>query len=167
MSIIKGAIMLFLIAVFIIELTNGVLNFRTMVDTYQDEKIDSSASESVEQQPAEEIQPLPQPEVDTSAFTYHSHGQASTYGWGEPLNVHTSCGDVFDPMAITVAVPGNFDGSLCGRQVEIQYGQKIIYATINDAGPAIHLGRIIDLSKGAAMELGINHPTTFQVDIRY
>jgi len=93
---------------------------------------------------------------------YYETGIASWYGPGFHGN-YTANGEVYDQEGISAAhktLP--FDTVV--RVVEIETGNSIV-VRINDRGPFVE-GRIIDLSKGAARELGIVEKGITQVGLR-
>lgn len=121
----------------------------------------STTSSNVSAETNTEVQPV-------EASTYSGHGVASTYGWGERLNVHTSCGDVFDPMSMTIAVPAVLSNkSLCHKPAKVTYKGKTVDVIIADGGPAGWTGRVADLTKGVFQELGVNSPTVITIDLEY
>jgi len=96
------------------------------------------------------------------AGPYYEVGIASWYGPGFDGNL-TANGEVYDMNEISAAhktLP--FDTVV--RVVEFSTGKSII-VRINDRGPFIE-GRIIDLSKGAARELGIIDKGITKVGLR-
>lgn len=77
--------------------------------------------------------------------------RASFYGGGERLSRHTASGEVFRPHGVTAAhrtLP-------FGSRVRVTHGTRSIVVRINDRGPAKATGRCIDLSLGAARQLGM------------
>lgn len=86
---------------------------------------------------------------------------ASWYGGGERLARHTASGEVFRPHGLTAA-----HRSLpFGTRVAVSHGSRTVTVRINDRGPAAYTGRSIDLSKGAAVALGIAARGTAHVRI--
>lgn len=86
-----------------------------------------------------------------SASVEASVCRASFYGGGERLALRTANGEVFRPHGITAAhryLP-------FGTRVRVSYGSRSVVVRINDRGPAKWTGRCIDLSLGAARELGM------------
>lgn len=79
-------------------------------------------------------------------------GYASFYGNGEKLNKHTASGEVFNRNAMTAAHRTLRLGTYV-KVTDLKTGKHVI-VKINDRGPFIK-GRIIDLSKGAAIKLGM------------
>jgi len=157
-------ILLILVGIFIVAVWMFSLKMEYQNSGYQEAKTElmtpAEASETQEQIDAQ---------LEESLWIYTaSNVEASTYGWGERLNVHTFCGDVFDPDALTVALPAILsDRNLCGRTVKICRGETCIEAVANDGGPAGWTNRKIDMSQGAARAIGIDHPTIFKVDMYY
>jgi rare lipoprotein A len=78
--------------------------------------------------------------------------KASFYGGsGERLSQHTANGAVFDPRGRTAA-----HRSLpFGTRVEVKYKGRSVVVRINDRGPLASTGSALDLSRGAASELGM------------
>jgi len=75
---------------------------------------------------------------------------ASFYGHGERLNVFTSNGERFDPNALTAAhrtLPFNSRLRVCLK--------RCVVVRVNDRGPAQHTGRDLDVTKEAAIEIGL------------
>jgi hypothetical protein len=94
----------------------------------------------------------------SSATATYGPCEASTFGWGEPLNRHTANGEVFDPDALVVAhrklpLETVLDVTVDGRTVR---------ATVTDRGPAEWTGRCIDLSRGVWQALGLGRPGVAQ-----
>jgi rare lipoprotein A len=85
--------------------------------------------------------------------TQTRYGVAS---WYERTSRHprTASGERFDDQALTAAHPGLPLGSRV-RVTNLRNGRSVL-VTVNDRGPFIH-GRLIDLSKGAAQQLGFVH----------
>jgi rare lipoprotein A len=79
--------------------------------------------------------------------------RASWYGGGERLSAHTSSGEIFRPMGRTAAHRTLPFGTML-RVSSLDTGLSTI-VRINDRGPAAATGRALDLSHGAALELGI------------
>lgn len=91
--------------------------------------------------------------------TYHAVGKASWYG-SESGN-RTANGEHFNPNGISAAhrtLPFN-------TKVRVTHlgTNKSIIVRINDRGPYVG-GRILDLSKGAAKQLGISGVTKVKID---
>jgi rare lipoprotein A len=79
--------------------------------------------------------------------------RASWYGGGEHLSQHTSSGEIFRPMGQTAAHRTLPFGTML-RVSALSTGLSTI-VKINDRGPAASTGRALDLSRGAAVALGI------------
>jgi rare lipoprotein A len=79
--------------------------------------------------------------------------RASWYGGGERLSSHTSTGEVFRPMGHTAAHRTLPFGTML-KVTAAATGRSTILR-INDRGPAAATGRSLDLSRGAAMDLGL------------
>jgi rare lipoprotein A len=85
----------------------------------------------------------------------HPHGRffakASWYGGGEKLNALTKSGEVFRPDGLTCAhrhLP-------IGTRLLVSRGNRSVIVTVNDRGPAAWTGRSLDVSRGAAVRLGL------------
>lgn len=96
------------------------------------------------------------------AGPYYEVGIASWYGPGFDGN-YTANGEVYDMNGISAAHKTLPFGTVV-RVVEFSTGKSIV-VRINDRGPFIE-GRIIDLSKGAAKELGIIDKGITKVGLR-
>jgi rare lipoprotein A len=93
---------------------------------------------------------------------YYEVGIASWYGPGFDGN-HTANGEIYDMNGISAAHKTLPFGTIV-RVVELSTGRTIV-VRINDRGPFVE-GRIIDLSKGAAAELGIIEKGITKVGLR-
>ena len=93
---------------------------------------------------------------------YYETGIASWYGPGFDGN-YTANGEIYDMEKVSAAHKTLPFGTIV-RVVEFETGRSIV-VRINDRGPFIE-GRIIDLSKGAARELGIIDKGITQVGLR-
>jgi len=93
---------------------------------------------------------------------YYETGIASWYGPGFDGNL-TANGEVYDMNGISAAHKTLPFGTVV-RVVELDTGRSIV-VRINDRGPFVE-GRIIDLSKGAAEELGIIDKGITRVGLR-
>lgn len=93
---------------------------------------------------------------------YYETGIASWYGPGFDGNM-TANGEIYDMDAISAAHKTLPFGTMV-RVVEIETGRSVV-VRINDRGPFVE-GRIIDLSKGAARELGIIDKGITRVGLR-
>lgn len=92
----------------------------------------------------------------TALYVAPAAGQlvlASWYGGGERLGRRTSAGELFRPMGHTAAHRSLPFGTLL-RVSSPKTGRSTI-VRINDRGPAASTGRALDLSRGAALDLGI------------
>lgn len=88
-------------------------------------------------------------------------GMASWYGPGYD-GKRTACGDRFDQDALTAA-HGTY---ACGTRVRVTLLStgKSVVVRINDLFPN-HKGRLIDLSRGAAKQIGLLGPGTGKVRV--
>ena len=104
--------------------------------------------------PAPAARSRPSPKVGTTAV-----GVASWYGAGYN-GKRTACGDRFDQDALTAA-HGSWG---CDTRVRVTLlsTQKSVVVRINDLLPGTK-GRLIDLSRGAAREIGLIGPGTGRV----
>ena len=93
---------------------------------------------------------------------YYETGIASWYGPGFDGN-YTANGEIYDMEKVSAAHKTLPFGTIV-RVVEFETGRSIV-VRINDRGPFIE-GRIIDLSKGAARELGIIDKGITEVGLR-
>lgn len=80
-------------------------------------------------------------------------GEASWYG-NEHHGRKTASGAVFNQWAMTAAMPNR---SEMGRSYRVRYRGRSVVVLITDLGPHRSLNRIIDLSRGAAQKLGLEH----------
>ena len=90
-------------------------------------------------------------------------GIASYYGHHERYAKYTACGEVFRPMGMTAAHKTLPCGTLV-RVTDISTGHYV-EVTVTDRGPFVR-GRIIDLSYGAAIRLGIVDRGTAHVRVQ-
>jgi rare lipoprotein A len=107
------------------------------------------------------------PQVHWRAFHHARHGgfhhhastggviRASWYGGGEKLNTHTASGQRFNPHLRTAAHRTLPLGTKA-RVVNVHNGRSTL-VLINDRGPAAWTGRSIDLSRQAALDIGMTH----------
>jgi len=93
---------------------------------------------------------------------YKEKGIASWYG-GKFHGRQTASGEVFDKNALTAAHRKLPFGTVV-RVEDLRNGRTVV-VRINDRGPFIR-GRIIDLSRGAARELGMVRDGIVPVRIR-
>ena len=89
---------------------------------------------------------------------------ASFYGGGprryEP-NSHTANGELFNMWDMTAAhrtLP-------MGTRLRLTYAGRSVVVRINDRGPAVWTGRSLDVSRGAATQLGLIERGTGQVRV--
>jgi rare lipoprotein A len=73
----------------------------------------------------------------------------------------TASGEPYDPGGFTAAHPSLPLGTVL--RVRSVRGQDWVYVRVNDRGPVGRKGRILDLSRRAADELGLRHAGVFQV----
>jgi rare lipoprotein A len=78
-------------------------------------------------------------------------GTSSWYGW--EAGTHTANGDRWNPNGMTAA-HRTLDFGVLVRVTRQDTGASVV-VRINDRGPALWTGREIDLSLGAAMQLGM------------
>ena len=79
--------------------------------------------------------------------------RASWYGGGERLAARTSTGEPFRPMGHTAAHRTLPFGTML-RVTSAASGRSTI-VRINDRGPTVASGRSLDLSRGAALDIGL------------
>ncbi len=97
-----------------------------------------------------------------TAEGYHEKGMASWYG----QKFHgrkTSSGEVYD-MYVATAAHKSLPLPTYAEVINLDNGKKLI-VKINDRGP-FHADRIIDLSYGAAVLLGVDRSGTARVEVR-
>lgn len=100
--------------------------------------------------------PRPQPgkEPPRESCEFYQKGLASWYGY-ELFGNHTANGEKFDPEGITAAHRTLPFGTMLRVYMDNGRGNpEGVLVRINDRGPFIK-GRVIDLSLGAARELGM------------
>jgi rare lipoprotein A len=91
--------------------------------------------------------------VNTSSVEYINRGTMKVSWYGPKFNGKiTANGEIYDQMALTAAHKSLSFGTLL-KVTNPKNGRSVI-VRINDRGPYIE-GRDLDLSKGAAIELGI------------
>lgn len=78
-------------------------------------------------------------------------GKASWYQYGTV----TASGEAFHPNGHTAAM---MDRKHFGETWRVHYGHKHVDVRVNDTGDFGRLGRIIDLSRGAAVAIGLVGP---------
>jgi rare lipoprotein A len=79
--------------------------------------------------------------------------KASWYGGGEYLGAHTASGERFNPRALTAAHRSLPFGTRL-RVTNLANNRSTI-VSVNDRGPASWTGRSLDLTKAAAMQIGM------------
>lgn len=77
-------------------------------------------------------------------------GVASWYG--SETGHTTASGAYFDGRSMTAAMPSR---SHLGERYIVHYGQASVTVLVNDVGPRKDLYRIMDLSRAAAVKLGL------------
>jgi rare lipoprotein A (peptidoglycan hydrolase) len=103
---------------------------------------------------------------NTTSHSYYGYGSshtavASWYGPGFEGH-RTSSGESYDPEAMTAASPSLPMGSHV-RVANPDTGKSVV-VRINDRGPFVH-GRSLDLSYGAAEEIGLTDKGTTRVQV--
>jgi rare lipoprotein A len=96
---------------------------------------------------------------------YSEVGLASWYGYGDGYGCRvTADGEMMDPGALTAAHKTLPLPSMV-EVTNLETGKRIT-VRVNDRGPFVQ-GRIIDLSRAAAMKLGIYDHGTAKVRVKY
>lgn len=90
--------------------------------------------------------------------------RASWYGGGERLSPRTSTGEIFRPMGLTAAHRSLPLGTML-RVSSLSTGRTTV-VRINDRGPAASTGRALDLSRGAAAQIGLLRSGDMRVAIQ-
>ena len=90
--------------------------------------------------------------------------RASWYGGGERLSPRTSTGEIFRPMALTAAHRTLPLGTIL-RVSSLSTGLTTV-VRVNDRGPAASTGRALDLSRGAAAQIGLLRSGDMRVAIQ-
>jgi rare lipoprotein A len=80
-------------------------------------------------------------------------GTASWYG-GKHDGRRTASGKIFNQWAMTAAMPSL---ARMGETWRVTFKRKSVDVKITDFGPHKSLNRVIDLSRGAAREIGLEH----------
>ena len=96
-------------------------------------------------------------------WTDRIHGIASWYG-GVFNGRKTASGEVFDMNAMTACHPSLPFGSMV--RVVNRTNHRSVVVRITDRGDLVEEGRVIDLSYGAAMELGMTWAGLAKVDLQ-
>jgi peptidoglycan lytic transglycosylase len=104
----------------------------------------------------------PQHPEEAPRVGFEQRGLASWYGPGFDGRA-TASGEIYDMEAMTAAHRTLAFGSVV--EVRNLDNGRVARVRINDRGPFVH-GRIIDLSRAAARELGVLVPGTAEVRIR-
>lgn len=89
--------------------------------------------------------------VHTMTASYYGHSLAS---------LPTASGEAFDPEGYTAA----HKSLPLGTELLVKRGGKSVQVTVNDRGPYV-AGRDLDLSLGAAREIGLTGPGEDQVNV--
>ena len=100
--------------------------------------------------------------VMSSSEGYHERGMASWYG-SKFHGRRTSSGEPYD-MHLATAAHKSLPLPTYVEVTNLDNGRKMV-VKVNDRGP-FHEGRIIDLSYGAAIKLGVDKTGTARVDVR-
>lgn len=101
--------------------------------------------------------------TETSLVEYKDRGIMKASWYGPQFHGNkTANGEIFDQMAFTAAHKSLKFGTLL--RVTNPKNNKTVVVRINDRGPFIH-GRDLDLSKAAAIELGIIHKGVAKLEI--
>ncbi len=91
--------------------------------------------------------------VETSAISYIDKGYMTASWYGPRFHGRkTANGEIYDQMAFTAAHKGLKFGTLL--KITNPRNDKFVIVRINDRGPYIR-GRQLDLSKAAALQLGM------------
>ena len=112
--------------------------------------------------PSTSVEPPEQPPIAPSHAPVFEHGLASWYG-AALAGHHTASGEIFDPSKMTAA----HRTLKLGTWLEVKRTDtgKIVHVRVNDRGPVSHR-LIIDLSSGAARELGMLRMGVAPVELR-
>jgi len=100
-----------------------------------------------------DAQAAPAPATPKARAALGKTVRASWYGGGERLNRRTSTGEVFRPMGHTAAHRTLPFGTML-RVTAAATGRSTV-VRVNDRGPAAATGRSLDLSRGAAADIGL------------
>jgi len=128
--------------------------------------INSEKNEKKEQILTEELVPetITESTVNTSAIDYVNRGTMKASWYGPKFHGKlTANGEIYDQMALTAAHKSLKFGTLL-RVTNPKNGKSVI-VRINDRGPYIG-DRDLDLSKGAAIELGLIYKGVARVKIQ-
>lgn len=135
-----------LVIVLIILVVGGLVGFTVLK---------SENKEGIERILVDEFVPKTVKEntINTSAIEYIDRGTMKASWYGPKFHGKmTANGEIYDQMALTAAHKSLRFGTLL-KVTNPKNGRSVVIR-INDRGPYIE-GRDIDLSKGAAIELGI------------
>ena len=142
----KEVLLKSLLIVFITLVVGGLVGFTVL---------NSSNNEENERILVEEFVPVTVTEsnVNTSLVEYINRGTMKASWYGPKFHGRmTANGEIYDQMAFTAAHKRLSFGTLL-KVTNTKNGRSVI-VRINDRGPYIE-GRDLDLSKGAAIELGM------------
>ncbi len=142
----KEVILKSLLIVFITLVVGGLVGFTVL---------NSSNNEENERILVEEFVPVAVTEsnINTSLVEYINRGTMKASWYGPKFHGRmTANGEIYDQMAFTAAHKRLSFGTLL-KVTNTKNGRSVI-VRINDRGPYIK-GRDLDLSKGAAIELGM------------
>ena len=142
----KEVILKSLVIVFFTLVVGGMVGFTVL---------NSSNNEENERILVEEFVPVTVKEsnVNTSLIEYINRGTMKASWYGPKFHGKmTANGEIYDQMAFTAAHKRLSFGTLL-KVTNVKNGRSVI-VRINDRGPYIE-GRDLDLSKGAAIELGM------------
>lgn len=142
----KEVILKSLVIVFLTLVVGGLVGFTVL---------NSANNEENERILVEEFVPVTVKEstVNTSSVEYINRGTIKASWYGPKFHGKiTANGEIYDQMALTAAHKSLSFGTLL-KVTNPKNGRSVI-VRINDRGPYIE-GRDLDLSKGAAIELGI------------
>jgi len=89
--------------------------------------------------------------IITETHTPSTYVRASYYGLHDGSGHYTSSGQRFDRFGLNAA----HRSYAFGTKLEVTFQNRSIIVVINDRGPAAYTGRSLDLSYGAAKELGM------------
>lgn len=95
-------------------------------------------------------------EANTVKASYYGGG-----GKGEHLSSFTASGKRFRPWGLTCA---SWKYPI-GSRLLVTYGRRKVVVTVNDRGPAVWTGRQLDVSRGAAVKLGLIHAGVGRVQV--
>jgi rare lipoprotein A len=142
----KEVLLKSLLIVFITLVVGGLVGFTVLNSTNNEEN---------ERILVEEFVPVTVTEsnVNTSLVEYINRGTMKASWYGPKFHNRTTAnGEIYDQMAFTAAHKRLSFGTLL-KVTNTKNGRSVI-VRINDRGPYIE-GRDLDLSKGAAIELGM------------